>query len=91
PEPEPEPDTLSVTLYWSVPMERANGDPLSLDEIGGYEIRYRETGAEDYVTLVINDAGTDQYLIEDLPGGDYEFQVATFDSNGIYSDFVTAQ
>lgn len=72
-------------------MERANGDPLSLEEIGGYEIRYRETGTDEFTTLVIDDASTDQYLIEDLPGADYEFQVATFDSNGIYSDFVTAQ
>lgn len=72
-------------------MERANGDPLSLEEIGGYEIRYREAGANEYVTVIIDNGATDQYLIEDLPGADYEFQVATFDSNGIYSDFVTAQ
>ena len=87
----PEPDTLSVTLYWSAPIERVNGELMSFDEIGGYEIRYRETGTSAFEKLVINNAATDQYLIEDLPNAEYEFQVATFDRSGIYSDFVTAQ
>jgi hypothetical protein len=80
-----------VMLYWSAPMERANGAPLSLDEIGGYEIRYREINDSAFENIIISDAAIEQYFIDDLPAGEYEFQVATFDSNGIYSDFVTAQ
>jgi hypothetical protein len=72
-------------------MERANGDPLSLEEIGGYEIRYRKISDSAFETIVISNAAIEQYFIDELPAGEYEFKVATFDSDGIYSDFVTAQ
>lgn len=83
--------TLDVTLYWSAPMERENGDSLSIDEIGGYEIQYRLVGSNDYSTIVLNDGTAEQYLFSELASGDYEFRIAAFDTNGAYSSFVTAQ
>lgn len=90
PEPDPEPDTMDVTLYWNTPQERENGEPLDTNEIGGYEIRYRLVG-EDFESVVVDDATVDQYLFSDLATGDYEFEIAVFDTNGVYSEFVAAQ
>ena len=93
PEPQPEPDptdTIDVTLYWNTPQERENGETLDVNEIGGYEIRYRLDGGE-YQSITINDGAVDQHLFTDLTAGDYEFQIATFDTDGVYSEFVAAQ
>lgn len=81
--------TIDITLYWNPPVERENGEALSLSEIGGYEIRYRMIGAGDYNRLVINDSHADQHLFQDLEDGAYEFEIAAFDLEGLYSEFVT--
>lgn len=80
----------SVTLYWSAPVERVNGDVMVDADVGGYEIRYRLTEEESYTSILV-DAVSDQYSIDDLENADdYVFEVAVFDTDGIYSDFVTA-
>ena len=77
-----------VQLYWSVPTSRENGDILDITEIGGYELRYKLRGDSSYTTVTISDGFTDAYYFDYLQG-DYEFQIATFDKQGLYSDFVT--
>ncbi|GGX53533.1 fibronectin type III domain-containing protein [Saccharospirillum salsuginis] len=89
PEPEPTP-TIDVTLYWSPPATRENGDVLATSEIGGYEIRYRLDGSSDYTTVVINDGSVDQYLFQGLDDTTYQFEIAAFDQDGLYSEFVVA-
>lgn len=82
---------LSVSLQWSPPFERVNGSPLSHDDIGGYEIRYRSTDSDSYTVVLIDDPVTQRYYFDDLSSdGDYVFKVAVFDRNGLYSEFVTA-
>ncbi|MCH8551550.1 MAG: fibronectin type III domain-containing protein [Natronospirillum sp.] len=82
---------LSVSLQWSPPYERVNGSPLSHDDIGGYEIRYRSTDSDSYTVVMIDDPVTQRYYFDDLSSdGDYIFKVAVFDRNGLYSEFVTA-
>lgn len=84
-------ETATVTLYWSAPQERINGDLMAETDIGGYEIRYRNSSNADYTTLLINDSSIDQHSIPDLNNADdYSFEVAVFDTDGIYSDFVVA-
>jgi hypothetical protein len=84
-------NTTSVTLYWSAPLERVNGDTMENNEIGGYEIRYKKEIDSTYNNIVINDSSIDQKSIDDLDNADdYVFEVAVFDSDGIYSDFVIA-
>ena len=91
-DPEPtEPSVISVSLYWSAPMERVNGDSMDFEEIGGYEIRYRKLNEEAYTKVVINDPLVEQFHIDDLEEGDYLFEVAVFDTSGLYSDFIVAQ
>jgi len=77
----------SVQLFWSVPTQRENGDYLDITEIGGYELRYKLKGEAEYKTIHIADAFTDAYYFNYLKG-EYEFQIATFDKAGLYSNFV---
>jgi len=77
----------SVGLYWNVPTHRENGEYLDITEIGGYELRYKLKSEDVFKTIRISDAFTDAYYFDYLKG-DYEFQIATFDTDGLYSGFV---
>jgi hypothetical protein len=83
--------TTDVTLYWSAPMTRINGQALEQGEIGGYEVRYKKTADTQYTTVMINDNAVEQYVIDELENADsYSFEVAAFDTDGVYSQFITA-
>lgn len=76
-----------VYLLWNAPNRRENGDYLDITDIGGYELRYRRMTESNFTYVTINDAWSTRYYFR-LPAGAYEFQVAVFDKNGIYSQFV---
>lgn len=76
-----------VGMSWTAPAKRLDGTVLDITEIGGYEIRYKLTSASNYTYISITDAWTTQYNFAWLEGN-YVFQVAAFDKNGVYSDFV---
>lgn len=78
----------SVQLLWSVPTQRENGDYLDISEIGGYELRYKLRSDSEYKTIRITDGFTDAYYFDYLKG-DYMFEIATFDKEGLYSNFVS--
>lgn len=80
----------SVSLYWSAPMQRINGEDITVEDLGGFEIRYRKESDASYTRIVIDNPAIDQYHIDGLEGDDYRFEVAAFDENGLYSDFVVA-
>ncbi len=81
----------SVTLYWSTPFKRVNGEPLSTDDISGYEIRYRKTSDTEFQHVFIDNAATEQYQFTGLDNAlMYQFELAVVDKNGIYSEFITA-
>lgn len=77
----------AVAIYWNAPSQRENGEYLDLQDVGGYEIRYRLRNQANYQSVRINDAYTDSYYFDYLEG-DYQFEIATFDSTGLYSRFV---
>ncbi|WP_320823142.1 hypothetical protein [Reinekea sp.] len=80
----------SVQLYWSRPLTRVNNDPMPEIEIGGYEIRYRKLPGSEFQSIILP-ADLVQYgLTTAEPADRYEFVVAVFDQDGIYSDFVMA-
>lgn len=90
--PASESGTLrSVSLYWSAPSHRINGDDIAIDDLGGYEVRYRKIDEQAYTRVVIEDPLIEQYHIDELAESDYIFEVAAFDKDGLYSDFVTAE
>ena len=81
----------SVTLHWFPPTERVNGEDMEGSEIGGYEVRYRDNVDKPYEVVVINDGSIEKLLLIDIPNvATFSFEVAVFDTNGIYSDFVVA-
>lgn len=82
--------TNGVTLEWSIPDMRENGEYLELDDIGGYELRYKKATDTAYTTIIIEDGGVDSYTLNKL-SGDYEFSIATYDTDGLFSEFVTLE
>ncbi|RYY01402.1 MAG: carbohydrate-binding protein [Gammaproteobacteria bacterium] len=79
-----------VGMSWTAPSGRLDGTVLDITEIGGYEIRYKLATDANYTHISINDAWTTQYNFAWLEGN-YVFQVAAFDKNGVYSSFVDVQ
>lgn len=77
----------AVQLYWTMPSQRENGELLDSTEIGGYELRYKLKGDTEYTVIQIDDGYADSYYFDHLEG-DYEFEIATFDIHGLYSNFV---
>lgn len=78
---------LVATISWEIPTQRENGQDLLLSEIGGYEILYRPTLSAVYESIVVEDQTQTQIVLNNLPSGEYEFVIAAFDSDGLYSDF----
>ncbi len=76
----------AVSMTWVEPTERLNGDHLYLTDIGGYQIRYRLVSAANFTTVNIP-AGATTYNLGNLMG-DYLFEIATYDTSGLYSDYV---
>ena len=77
-----------AVIYWSIPTQRENGDHLDIRDIGGYELRYKLKSAENFTTVNIDSGFTDTYYFDYLQG-DYEFEIATYDVDGLYSSFVS--
>lgn len=76
-----------VAIYWSTPDQRENGEYLEYDEIGGYELRYKLRSEEVYKTIYL-EADLEEYIFDYLEG-DYEFEIATFDTDGLYSKYAS--
>jgi hypothetical protein len=77
----------SVLLEWEEPKVRENGDPIYNSELGGYEVRYREVNQEQFTSQIIEEWSVQFAEIHDL-SGIYEFEIAAYDTNGLYSEFV---
>lgn len=76
-----------VRLEWERPDSRENGQYLEVKDIGGYELRYRRLGESGFKTVIIDDGWKDSFEIGELVGS-YQFTIAAFDNNGLYSEFV---
>lgn len=76
-----------VTISWNHPSQRENGVFLELDEIGGYQIRYRKPTDTSYTYVTVNGNTTTAYTSVEQ-AQELEFEIAVFDTNGLYSQFV---
>lgn len=81
-------DSQALSFSWSAPALRENGELLAIADLGGYELRYKRVADVAYKTIVIPDRHAKSYELIGLPAGDYEFQIAAYDVNGLYSRFV---
>lgn len=76
-----------VGISWTAPKLRQGGGVLDITEVGGYKIRYKLTSAANFTYITINDAWTNFYNFSWLEGT-YIFQIAAYDKDGKYSDYV---
>lgn len=76
----------SATLKWLPPTERENQAVLPAAEIGGYEIRYKTILENNYHYKLVS-SQLNQTTITGLTGY-YSFEIATYDINGLYSNFT---
>lgn len=79
-----------VGISWIPPDKRENGDFLDITDLGGYELRYKKATDTEYTYISINDPWKNTYNFEWLEGN-YVFQIAAFDKNGVYSPFIDIQ
>ncbi len=80
------PAVSSLQLSWAAPDSRENGTALNPSDIGGYEILYRN-GSEEYRSILIYNGELTEHTIDGITAGEYEFKIAAFDLDGVYSDF----
>ncbi len=78
----------AVALSWLIPELRLDGSNLSLSEIGGYEIVYQRQGDPLSYSIIVDDPNLSYYIIENLETGNYEFMIAAFDTDGLFSEFA---
>lgn len=75
---------LAVVLSWPAPTERVNGAELLESEIGGYVVRTECSSTIEHFTVnALSYSLSNEYIGCDI-------SVAVFDTDGLYSDFVTA-
>lgn len=79
-----------VLLKWAVPSARENGEQLDTAEIGGYELRYKEKDEENYTSVMVEGGYVNSYYFNHLEGN-LSFEIAAFDTNGLYSRFIEIQ
>jgi hypothetical protein len=77
-----------VTLYWDLPTQREDGTAITKAELGGFLVRYKLKTDSDYTLIDIKDNSAKSRVITNLVG-DYEFQIAAYDANNLYSAFVS--
>ena len=77
-------------VYWQPPTIRVNGNIMPQEPIGGYELRYRDDLNSAYQSVILSPTTT-QYLLENQPTNDQlSIEVAVFDQEGVYSNFIPA-
>lgn len=77
----------TVRIEWVPPYQRENGEDLQINEIGGYEIRYKPSNSNLYVNEVISVGNITSLEIDTIEIGS-TILIAAFDTNGLYSRFI---
>ena len=77
----------SVSLQWTAPVARADGNALAMGEIAGYTLYYGTTLGNYPNSVDINDANTFSATVSDLPADTYYFVVTARDIAGLESGY----
>jgi len=77
-----QPVTRSATLSWNAPTTRTDGKQLSMNEIGGYTVRYGTSPGNYTNSVNVSDAYTMQHTFASLNQGTYYFVVSAYDKDG---------
>jgi hypothetical protein len=79
-----------LTLSWSAPSARTDGEPLSLSEIDGYRVYYGKHKGEYLKGADIKDGTAESATVTGVPFGAYYVVMTTYDANGIESGYSAA-
>lgn len=85
---QPKPSSYSAILNWIAPSIRENGEFMTPNEIGGYEITYwKDTrySTPRKEKILVKNAYTTEYEIKNLSTGTYHFTIAAYDNLGVFS------
>lgn len=87
-EPDSEETTVEpLTLSWTAPTERQNGDSLTLSDIDRYAL-YVGTASGDYdAPIEIPDTGENTYALDFLEPGTYYIAMKAADTDGLWSTY----
>lgn len=82
----------SLKLTWSHPNQRENGTYLTIDEISGYEIRFKQSTDDNYVYMILTGNRTTSFTTNLIPANSI-IEIAVYDTNGLFSAFtpITAE
>ncbi len=81
--------TERYLLEWQTPTTRIDGSQLLASDIASYTLRWTNNQTQEQGEVSIA-SDANQWQIE-LPIGEYQFELASKDSNGRVSQFVIAQ
>ena len=77
--------THSVNISWSAPLERVDGTALTLEELAGYQIDWKNQTTGSSGSVNVSGAINTFYQIDDLQSGAYSFTLKSVDSAGLVS------
>jgi hypothetical protein len=77
----------TLTLSWVAPVTRADGTPLSLAEIDGFNIYFGDSHGNYPNHVNVNDGSAQTITLENVPVGTYYIVMTTYDVNGIESRY----
>jgi hypothetical protein len=91
PPTEPDPGTgttsgATAVLSWTIPTTRANGSPLAMSELAGYEIYVLAESTGQSSVITVDGGGTSSYTLTGLAADTYHFSMAAKDSAGNLSE-----
>ena len=82
---EEEPAVESLTLSWTAPTSRENGDAIALSQIDRYAL-YIGTSSGSYGDPIeIADTGSNSYALDFLDAGTYYVAMKVVDTDGLWS------
>ena len=86
---QPDPvSTGSATLSWSAPTTRADGAPLAISELSGYEIYVLSESTGESTVIPISDPLLTEYTLNGLPADIYHFAIGALDTAGLVSELL---
>lgn len=77
--------TGSALISWQAPTSRADGSPLTADQIAGYELFHSADSANGLTRLTSLGNSELSIVVEDLAAGTHYFALATKDVSGLQS------
>ena len=76
-------------LSWSIPTTRANGTPLTPNELAGYEIYVLSESSGESMVLTVHDPLVSSYTVSGMSPGIYHFSMSAQDTTGKLSALST--